>query len=163
MKSDPKNRNSRKPPIPKSRHPEEGKQNQHSEGKNLDAVRVSSISPTWRRNRNEIMREIDEHINQMPMPDGVGVGIGTSLDPLVVEVAAGHVMTDEDPGARGRVRIRREMDGGAIEWEVEGVEVGSGEQIFQLFDGVCDGNRGLGRIKWISSSSRRRRRIGRLG
>lgn len=103
-------------------------------------MRVSSISPTWWRNRNEIMREIDEHINQMPMPDGVGVGIVTSLDPLVVDVAAGHVMADEDPGARGRVRIGREMDGGAIEGEVEGVEVGSGEQIFQLFDGVCDGN-----------------------
>lgn len=81
------------------------------------------------------MGEIDEYVNKMPMPDGVCVWVGTSLNPLVVTVAAGHVVTGEDPGARGK-RRRRERDGGAVEGEVEGVEVGSGEEIFELLDGV---------------------------
>lgn len=86
------------------------------------------IGPARWGKRNQVMGEVDEHVHEVPVPDSVGVGVAPSLHPRVVAVPALHVVAHKDPPPWRERRRRggggREGDGGPVEGEVEGLEVG---------------------------------------
>lgn len=105
---------------------------------------MPSIGPARRRQGDQIMREIHKDIDQIPMPDRIGIGIGATLNPPIIHVPALHVMADQQPGpgrqsSRGGSSGQLERGGGLVEGVVEGLEVGPGVQVVHGLDGVGDG------------------------
>lgn len=97
------------------------------------------------------MGEVDEDIHEVPMPERVGIGVGSALRRRVVAVSALHVVAHQDAPPRGeRSPWGGERCGGAVEGEVEvgGIgEVRARGKRSELGDGVGDGRRRLGSIE----------------
>ena len=111
---------------------------------------VGGVDPARRRQRDEVVGEVDEDVHEVPVPDGVGVGVGPALDPDVVLVPALEVVAHQkppprrqNPGGGGG-----ERDGGFVEREVEGVEVRPGLEGVEGGDWVGDGGGGLRGVEW---------------
>lgn len=69
---------------------------------------VGSIGPSRRREGDEIMGEIDKDVHEVPVPNGIRVGVRPALNPpVVVRIPALEVVADEDPTARRRLHRRR--------------------------------------------------------
>lgn len=114
-------------------------------------MEVRGVGPAWRRESDEVVREVDEYVDEVPMPESVGVGVGAALRRRVVAVAALEVVADEEaPPRRERRPGGGERRGGAVEGEVEvgGLgEVGAGGERGEVGDGVGDGRRRPGSIE----------------
>ena len=114
-------------------------------------MEVGGVGPAWRRESDEVVREVDEDVDEVPMPERVGIGISAALRRRVFAVAALEVMADEEaPPRRERRPGGREQRGGAVEGEVEvGVlgEVGAGGERGEVGDGVGDGRRRPGSVE----------------
>lgn len=125
----------------------------------LDAMGVGGVGPARRRQRYQVMREVDEDVNEVPMPNRVCSGVAATLHPQVVGVPALHVVAHEDPTAGGKKGGGgRERDGGAVEGEMKRAEVRAGGEGFEAGDGIGDRGRGLrrveGRIPWLGVGHR---------
>ena len=95
------------------------------------------------------MREVDEDVDEVPVPERVGVRVGPALRRRVVAVAALHVVAHEDAPARGE-RGGGTRDGGPVEGEVEvgvGGEVGARGQRGEVRDRVGHGRRRRGGVE----------------
>ncbi|MCO5613184.1 hypothetical protein L7F22_067460 [Adiantum nelumboides] len=98
---------------------------------------MSCIDPAGRRKGNKGVGEINEDINEMPVPDGVGVTIGASLHPPVVLIAALHVMADQETRplwCTGRDALKGHA--ALVEGEVERVQVAEILQLVESFQRV---------------------------
>lgn len=82
---------------------------------------MCSISPARRRKSHQIMREVNENVDQVPMPNGVGVGIGPTLHKPIISVPSRHIMADQNPRPprQGQVGAGRELHRRLVEREVE--------------------------------------------
>lgn len=110
---------------------------------------VGSVGPAGRREGDEIVREVDEDVDEVPVPERVGVRVGPSLRRRVVAVAALHVVADEDAAALREGRGWR-GDGRPVEWEMEvgfGGEVGARGERGEVRDRVGHGRRGCGGVE----------------
>jgi len=112
-------------------------------------VDVGGVDPARRREGDEVVREVDEDVDEVPVPERVGVRVGPALRRRVVAVSTLHVVADEDAAAlRERRGWRR--DGGPVEGEVEvgfGGEVGARGERGEVRDRVGDGRRGRRRVE----------------
>lgn len=102
---------------------------------------MGGVGPTRRWQRDKVVGEVDEDVHEVPVPDGVGIGVGPTLDPDVVPVPALEIVAHkkppprrQNPGGRGG-----ERDGGSVEREVERVEVRPGFEGVERGDWVGDG------------------------
>lgn len=83
---------------------------------------MGSIDPAGRRKSDKGVGEVDEDINETPVPQGVGVTVRAALCPFVVLVAALHVMANKEARAEGGLVVRKGHAAG-VEGKVEGVQV----------------------------------------
>lgn len=102
----------------------------------------------------EVVREVDEDVDEVPVPERVGARVVAPLRRRVVTVPAPEVVAREDvaPGRerRGPARGGEGRHGGAVEGEVEVAvlgEVGAGCEHRERGDGVGDGRRRQGRVE----------------
>jgi len=110
---------------------------------------VGGVGPAGRREGDEVVREVDEDVDEVPVPERVGVRVGPALRRRVVAVAALHVVAHEDAPARGE-RGGGTRDGGPVEGEVEvgvGGEVGARGQRGEVRDRVGHGRRRRGGVE----------------
>lgn len=62
--------------------------------KDLDAIAVQSIDPSWRRDADELVREVDERIDELEIFATIPfAGHGSRPDAFMMMVAAFVVMT----------------------------------------------------------------------
>lgn len=109
---------------------------------NLNAVFVSGISPARRRQRHQIMREVNKNVDQIPMPYRKRPLLRPALHELVVGVPSRHVMANQIPPPL-RQGGGRQLHGSSIEWVVERLEVSTGLQFVERLERVGHGNRRL--------------------
>lgn len=111
----------------------------------LNTVLMSRVNPTRRRESNEIMREVNKNVHQIPMRQIKRLGIGPTLDPLIISIPTSHIMADKQPRPIGqRPRLKRNRS--SVKWVVKGLKVGPWFELLQGFDRVRYGN---GRFSWI--------------
>lgn len=122
----------------------------------LDAMEVGRVDPARWREGDEVVGEIYEDVDEVPVPERVGVRVVPTLRRGVVAVPALHVVAHQDAPAR-RERLPGPRDGGAVEGEVEvggGGEVGAGGERGEVRDGVGDRRRRRGgvegRLPWTA-------------
>lgn len=112
-------------------------------------MKVGGVDPAGWRERDEVVREVDEDVDEVPVPERVGVRLVPALRCRVVAVSAFHVVADEDAAA---LRERRGWRGNGSPVEGE-VEVGFGGQVSargergEARDRVGHGRRGRGRVE----------------
>lgn len=114
-------------------------------------MRVSSIRPARRRQSNETMREVNKHINQIPMPNRIRTSIWSSLHKPIIGVPSGHIMTNQNPRSL-RHGGRRKVHRGEVEGEVKWIEESAGFEVLERGERVGNRNRRCERVE--------RRRIG---
>lgn len=60
---------------------------------------VSCIDPPWWRQCDKRVGEVNEHINQMPMPQTIRLTEAAALDPFILLVASLEVMANQQAWA----------------------------------------------------------------
>jgi hypothetical protein len=112
-------------------------------------MEVGGIDPARRRDGDKVVGEVDEDVDEVPVPDPVGVRVASALRRRVVAVPALHVVAHQDAVAR-RERLPCPGHGRAVEGEVEvggGGEVGARGERGEVCDGVGDGQRRRGGVE----------------
>lgn len=89
-------------------------------------MEVGSIGPARRREGDEVVREVDEDVDEVPVPERVGFRVGPALRRRVVAVAALHVVAHQHAAARRERLPGPGWDGRPVEGEVE---VGGGGEV----------------------------------
>lgn len=85
---------------------------------------MSRVGPTRRRESNEIMREVDENIHQIPMGQIKRLGIGPTLDPLIVSIPTSHIMADKQSRPVGQRLPRLKRNRSLVKWVMKGLKIG---------------------------------------
>jgi hypothetical protein len=60
---------------------------------------VSGIDPPWGRQCDKRVGEVNEHINQMPMPQTIRLTEAAALDPFILLIASLEVMANQQAWA----------------------------------------------------------------
>lgn len=97
---------------------------------------MSRVGPTRRRESNEIMREVDENIHQIPMGQIKRLGIGPTLDPLIVSIPTSHIMADKQSRPVGQRLPRLKRNRSLVKWVMKGLKIGPWFELFKRFDRV---------------------------
>lgn len=111
------------------------KKNSARKKTHLHTVPVCRVHPTRWRDRNSIMREVNKHIHQVPVPNRESGWISTALYPFVIPVPSTHVMADkESRSGRQSNGMRWEWNGCFVKFVVEGLVIRFGFEVFEVLD-----------------------------